>query len=271
VALAEALALQADAATRGVPLGGCTDLMVQWEGGAMPERALQVKDLPELQGVTEDGGRVVVGAAVTHRELRNHELVRRYAPALAEAAATIGGYQMQAQGTIGGSIANASPAGDIAPSLLAYDSSVVVASLAGERTLTLEQFCTGYRTLDLKPDELIVRFIIPKCPEGYREGFRKLGPRAAQAISKVMAAYRGMAADGVVTDFRVAFGSVAATAVRLHKLEAWLKGKTMDEKMLDEAEYRASDEVTPITDIRSTAAYRKWVTGRLVRGFLEEL
>ena len=191
--------------------------------------------------------------------------------ALAEAAATVGGAQIQALGTIAGSVANASPAGDLAPSLLITDGSVTVASSQGERTITLSKFFLGYKKIDLQPNELIVRFTLPKMPAGARESFRKLGPRAAQAISKVMGSYRGHIENGVVKSFAVALGSVAPTSIRLPTVEAWLVGKKIDASVLAELEKRVSESINPIADIRSTAEYRKWVSGRIVRGFVEEL
>lgn len=271
--LAEALRFQADETTRGLPLAGGTDLMVQWEAGVRkaPSRVLNLKGLAELRGLSVAGGSLVIGACVTHAMLRRSPLVRQHAPSLAEAAATVGGAQIQALGTIGGSIGNASPAGDLAPSLLVADADVEVANVRGARRLALANFLVGYRKLDLAPDELIVRFHVPVLPAGARETWRKLGPRAAQAISKVMGSYRGRVENGRIADFAVALGSVAPTALRLPQTEAWLRGRALNADTLDGAEQRASAEVTPIADIRSTAEYRRWVSGRLVRGFLEHL
>lgn len=271
--LAEALALMADPATRGTPLAGGTDMMVQWESGARPPpaRAIDVKNLPELQRLEEVGDRVRIGAAVTHATLRRSPLIQRCVPALAEAAATVGGGQIQAMGTLAGSIANASPAGDLAPPLLASDATITVASTRGERTLPLAAFVLGYRKIDLAVDELIIRFEVPSRRDDEREKFRKLGPRAAQAISKIMGSYRGALAGGVVTRFAVALGSVAPTAIRLPAVETFVTGRPLDAATIGEAEQIAATSVQPITDIRSTAEYRTWVTGRLVRYFLEDL
>jgi CO/xanthine dehydrogenase FAD-binding subunit len=148
---------------------------------------------------------------------------------------------------------------------------VIVAGAAGEREIPLATFFLGYRKIDLRPDELIVRFILPKLPAGYRESFLKLGPRAAQAISKVMGSYRGGMENGRATHFAIALGSVAPTAIRLSGVEKWIIGKAIDGKTLAEAEQRAAAEVKPIDDIRSTAEYRKWVSGRIVRHFLEDM
>jgi len=271
--LTEALKLMSDEKTRGLPLAGGTDLMVQWESGGrpIPERAIDVKNLCELRELSEYGDHVVIGAGVSHALLRRSEIICRAIPALAEAAATVGGGQIQSMGTIAGSIANASPAGDLAPTLLASDAQVVVASVRGERTLPLVKFILGYRKIDLAPDELIIRFLVPSKKAGGKEAFRKLGPRAAQAISKIMGSYRGEIRDGKIVHIAIALGSVAPTAVRLTEIEKMLTGRTIDKRTLDEAERLASDSVKPISDIRSTAEYRKWVSGRLVRGFLEHL
>ena len=271
--LAEALAWQADPATRGLPLAGGTDLIVQWEAAArpVPPRVLDVKSLPELRGLREAGDRIVIGAAVTHAELRRSPLIQRALPALAAAAAQVGGAQIQALGTIAGNVANASPAGDLAPALLVAEGEVVVASVRGERRIPLRAFWLGYRKIDLQPDELIVRFELNALPAGAQEGFHKLGPRAAQAISKVMAAQRTRLVDGRITEVRLALGSVGPTAVRLDEVEAWLVGRAPDAGTLHDVEKRVAAAIKPIDDIRSTADYRRWVSGRLVRGFLEAL
>jgi len=271
--LAEALKLMADEKTRGMPLAGGTDLMVQWESGvrAPPARAIDVKNLRELKEIRSHDGIVTIGAAVSHAQLRKSDVIRQAIPALSEAAATVGGGQIQSMGTLAGSIANASPAGDLAPTLLASDAKVVTASVRGERTMALEKFILGYRKIDLAPDELIVRFLVPAATPASREQFRKLGPRAAQAISKIMGSYRGLYRNGKIEKFAVALGSVAPTAIRLPAVEKFVTGQPITSATLEQAEKLAAEAVKPISDIRSTADYRKWVSGRLVRGFLEHL
>ena len=269
--LREALALLADERTRGRPLAGGTDLMVQWESGVvpLPQRAISVKHLPELSQIEEEDDALLIGAAVTHMGIRKSALAQRWLPSLVDAAATIGGFQIQTMGTIGGSAANASPAGDLAPSIMITDGEVIVASVAGERAIPATLFWTDYRQTAMQPDEMIVRFRLPKLPEGAREDWRKLGPRRAQAISKVMGSCRSYVNKGIIESVRIAIGSVAPVCIRLTELEHWLTGQPLNPDTIAEAERRASALVNPIDDIRSTAEYRKWVTGRLVRGFLE--
>ena len=269
--LAAALRLQADEKTRGKLLAGGTDLMVQWAAGApVPARATSVWNLPELSAIEIFPEFVEIGAGVTHAFLRDCVQIRPHVPALVAAAATVGARQIQARGTLGGNAANASPAGDTAPALLVTGGTAVLASRAGTREVPLAQFWTAYRQIAARPDEIVVAFRLPKKGKA-RERFRKIGTRQAQAISKVMAASRILVEKGIVRAAAIALGSVAATPVRLGAVEAFLVGKSLSPALIDEAEALAQTAVQPIADIRSTAEYRRWAAGRLVRDALENL
>ena len=269
--LAEAVRLQADESTRGKLLAGGTDLMVQWASGVpVPERATSVWNLPELSAIDVFPDRIEIGAAVTHAFLRDAVQIHRHVPALIAAAATVGAAQIQARGTLGGNAANASPAGDTAPALLVTGGSVLLASLSGTREVPLAQFWTAYRQIAARPDEIILAFRLPKKGKA-TERFRKIGTRRAQAISKVMAASRILVEKGAIRAAAIALGSVAPTPVRLAEVEAFLVGKKLSANLIDEAEKLAQATVKPIADIRSTAEYRRWASGRLVRDALESL
>ena len=210
-----------------------------------------------------------IGAGVTHaRLIREHEVAHTY-PALAEAAATVGAPAIRAMGTIGGNIANASPAADVPPALLAYDAQVIVVSVRGERSMPLDHFFVGYRTVDLAPDELIAAVWMPRPDAGTYARYLKVGTRAAQSIAKVAlgAAIRVDAAR-VVTHVRMAAASVAATPIRLFDVEVALAGRVLDTAAMARAAAAARASVTPIDDVRSTAAYRTRVLGTLVERFL---
>jgi CO/xanthine dehydrogenase FAD-binding subunit len=178
---------------------------------------------------------------------------------LIEAARQVGGVQIQNRGTLGGNVANGSPAGDTLPVLAASDAVVVLRSVDSERRIPLTSFYTGYRASVMRADELIVAVEIPRVAGA--QWFRKVGTRAAQAISKVVvAAVRGGVAP------RIAVGSIAPTVVRLTATErALASGAPIDDAM---AILRT--EVRPIDDLRSTAEYRKRVTENLVRRFWSE-
>ena len=269
--LAEALRLQADERTRGTLLAGGTDLMVQWASGVpTPVRATSVWNLPEISAIEVCADCLEIGAGVTHAFLVDCTQVHRHLPALAAAAATVGAAQIQARGTLGGNAANASPAGDTAPALLVTGGSVVLASVSGTREVPLDRFWTAYRRIDARPDEIIVAFRLPKKGKA-QERFRKIGTRRAQAISKVMAASRIFVEKGRIQSVAIALGSIAPTPVRLSEVEALLAGQKPTPALIDEAEKLAQASVRPIADIRSTAEYRRWASGRLVRAALENL
>ena len=270
-ALREVLRLQANEKTRGKILAGGTDLMAQWAAGVpLPERAISIFGLAELQAVEETADALTIGAGVTHSRVASHPLIMQHVPMLSQAAASVGALQIQNRGTLGGNVVNASPAGDLAPALLAADGVAIAQSVRGVREIPLTAFWTGYRKTDLQPDEILLAVRVLKKGRA-TESFQKLGTRQAQAISKIMAACRVEMEGGVIRRAAIAFGSAAATAVRLDGLEKFLCGKKLTPKLLHEAEELTTESIHPITDIRSTADYRKWVSGRLIRRFLEGL
>lgn len=269
--LAEALRLQADEKTRGKLLCGGTDLMVQWACGVpIPERATSLWNLPELSSIEICGNIIEIGAGVTHAFLRDCTQIHRHLPALVAAARTVGAAQIQTRGTLGGNAANASPAGDTAPALLVTGGSVLLASLDGTREVPLSQFWTAYRQTAARPDEIILAFRLPKRGQA-TERFRKIGTRRAQAISKVMAASRILFQKNQIQSVALALGSVAPIPIRLTAVEEFLAGKKLTPTLIDDAEKLAQATVTPIADIRSSAEYRRWASGRLVRDALENL
>ena len=270
--LRELLRIQADEATRGTIVAGGTDLMAQWAAGVpAPARATSLSHVPGLDEIRiEADGTVVVGAAVTHALVRDFAPLKRHLPALAAASASVGATQIQARGTIGGNAVNASPAGDTAPALLVTGGSAVAASLGGTREIPLSAFWLAYRKTALAPGEVLVAFRLPPR-RGAVETFRKIGTRRAQAISKIMAASRIRLENGRIAEAAIALGSVGPTAVRLPPVERLLLGKIPTPRLAAEAEALASASVTPIDDIRSSADYRRWAAGRLVRDILENL
>ena len=252
--LREALHMLRDDAA--VPLAGCTDVYVNLHfGTASARRFLDLWPLAELRGIASTRNLLRIGALTTYTELATSATVRRRLPMLVAAAREIGGKQIQNRGTIGGNIANASPAGDSLPVLAALDAVVVLESADAERRVSFNEFFTGYRASVRRSDELIVAVEIP-VPEG-RQYWRKVGTRRAQAISKVMcAAVRG-------PEIRIALGSVGPTVVRLPQTEAVLAGRGT----LEEAQAVLRREIKPIDDVRSTAEYRRAVSANLLADF----
>lgn len=239
-----------------VPLAGCTDVYVTLEFGGRPgTRFLDLSPLKALHRITLKDDMLSIGALATFTEVQASRLVRQRLPMLVEAARLVGGIQIQNRGSIGGNIANGSPAGDSLPVLAAADAVVVLHGPEGDRRVPFNNFYTGYRTSVRRADELIVAVEVP--PVQGRQWFRKVGTRAAQAISKVVFAGVRAAAP------RLALGSVAATVVRLPRTEAALAAG----QPLESALGLLAGEIAPIDDVRSTAAYRREVAANLVRQF----
>jgi xanthine dehydrogenase small subunit len=278
-ALAEVVARNGDPARTGeparavAPIAGGTDLMVALTGelGAPPASIVDLWALDDLRGIAIDGDRLILGALTTYADIRQSPACREHLPALVEAAATIGAAQIQGRGTIGGNAANASPAGDTLPLLLACDATLVLGSVRGERDVAAADFWTGYRQTALAADELIVRIAIP-LRSGREVRFRKVGTRRAQSISKVVmaVAWRDGAPARVWRDVRVALGSVAATPIRAPRTEAVLEGMPPTPEHADRAAETLAAELAPIDDVRSTAAYRRVVAARILHRIVRD-
>lgn len=238
------------------PIAGCTDVYVSMQFGTMKQqRFIDLWHLDELRGISVTGGTLRIGALTTYTELIESKIVNRRLPMLVAASREVGGAQIQNRGTLGGNIANASPAGDTLPVLAAANAIVVLRSDRGQRTVPFEAFYTGYRASVRQPGELITAIEFPAIRGS--QWWRKVGTRRAQAISKIMiAAVRG-------PEVRMAFGSVAPTVVLARKAAAILQhgGSVAD------AQAALLTEISPIDDIRSTREYRATVAANLLAEF----
>ena len=248
------------------PIAGGTDVMVELAAGTHPvERPfVDIRGVDALRGIARTRDELVIGALTTYTELRRSPVVADALPVLAVAAATVGAVQIQNRGTIGGNVANASPAGDLLPVLLAADATIELAGPDGERTVPAGDFWTGYRQTAGGAHELVTRIRFPLVP-GRQMRYRKVGTRRAQAISKVVIAVAwgrdGTAWRGV----RIGVGSVAERPIRAVATEAELEGAVPSPETAERAAAAIEAEIRPIDDVRSTAAYRRAVTGRILR------
>ncbi len=283
--LKAALAMLADDPTL-TPIAGCTDVFVGLNFGTLDKRRfLDLWGLDELRGIGLDkpsafargasafapatadrsadkkGGSppvLRIGALATFTDIIKSPLVQRRVPMLVAASREVGGAQIQNRGTLGGNIANASPAGDTLPVLAAANARIVLRSAKTERSVPFNEFYTGYRTSVRRPSELITAIEIPPI-EG-RQWWRKVGTRRAQAISKVMmAGVRGPAV-------RVAIGSVAPTVVQATAAA----GVLSNGGSIADAQAALRSEISPIDDIRSTGDYRRRVAENLLAAFWSE-
>jgi CO/xanthine dehydrogenase FAD-binding subunit len=255
------------------PIAGGTDVMVRITGeiGEPPARLLDLWRLDELRGIQADGDAITIGALTTYTEIRRSAPIREHLPALVDAAATIGAAQIQNRGTLGGNIANASPAGDTLPVLLALDAEMIVGGPRGERAIPASDFWVAYRRTALQPDELILRVQIP-VRGGRETRFRKIGTRRAQAISKVViaVAWRESPGSPAWRDVRVALGSVADRPIRAGAAELALEGRAPTPEAADSTAGALAGEIHPIDDVRSTADYRRVVAARALHRIVRD-
>lgn len=254
-------------------LAGGTDLMVGANERPAPAGVLDLFGLDELRGVTRgDDGGLRLGAGCTYAELLADADVRADLPALWAAAREVGALQIQARGTLGGNVGTSSPVGDTLPVLLALDATVELASASGTRELPYADFCTGYRSTAIAPDELIVAVGFGADVAARGQAWRKVGTRRAQSISKVMlAASAALADDGTIELARLALGAVRDRPVRVTTAETRITGAKPDAALADAAAAAVTDDIAPIDDVRSEAAYRAHVAARLVRRFVLSL
>jgi CO/xanthine dehydrogenase FAD-binding subunit len=254
------------------PFAGGTDLMVLLEAGKLPHRKfLSIWKLPELRGIELTPGHAILGASTTYSEVRRHELLAREFPLLCRAAAETGSIATQNRGTLGGNIANASPAADSPPALLVYDADLELVSAGASRWVPYHGFWSGYKQTALRPDELIRRIRLLRPAPKWKHYYRKVGTRRAQAISKVCFAAAARIDAGRIADVRIALGSVAPTVLRAVETERILQGERLSPALLRAAQETLAREIVPIDDIRSTARYRRRIAQNLLAEFVEML
>lgn len=254
------------------PFAGGTDLMVLLEAGKLThKRYLSIWHLEELRGIELSDHHVRIGALSTYSQILRHEVLRQEFPLLLDAACQTGSVATQNRGTLGGNIANASPAADSPPALLVYDAQLELISASGMRMVPYHRFHSGYKTMDLRGDELIAAVRLARKMGGWRQYYRKVGTRKAQAISKVCLAAAAECQGSRIRNIRIALGSVGPTVVRCFRTEEWLRGRELSGAAFQETRHILEEEIAPIDDLRSTARYRLRVAQNLLAEFLEGL
>lgn len=270
--LSEALALLAREPGVWQPFAGGTDLMVLLEAGKLPHRRfLNVSKLEDLRGIEVNDAEVILGALTTYTEIQRHPVLQAEFPLLCSAARETGSIATQNRGTIGGNIANASPAADSPPALLVYDAEVELVSERGAHWSPYHGFHTGYKKMNMAADELLRAARLPRRKKAWRQYYRKVGTRRAQAISKVCFAGAALVEDGKISDLRIALGSVAPLVLRAVQTEDALRGERTTPTVTAVARETLAREIAPIDDIRSTARYRLRVAQNLLGEFLSQL
>lgn len=247
--------------TGGRVVAGGTDVLPRLRRGLLTETCLiDISRLADLRYIRQVDGHIEIGALTTYAELLDSSLIQEEAPALAQAAATVGCPQTRNRGTIGGNLANASPAADSAPSLLTLDANVHVSSAKTARVVPLHDFFVGPGKTRLESSEYIHHVTIVGPTGKWGASFLKLGKRSGMAISIASAAaYVELGSDGRLQAAQLAFGSVAPCPVRAPHAEEMLLGKPPTPQLFQQAGQAARADVSPIGDIRASREYRMHV------------
>jgi xanthine dehydrogenase small subunit len=250
-------------------LAGGTDLMVNATHREAPVGIIDLWDCSELRGIVRTPDNTIrIGAGTPWLDVIRNADVAKDLPILAAAAREIGALQIQARGTIGGNIVTSSPVGDSLPVLLALDASLELVSQCDKRTVAYRDFCTSYRMTLLAGDEIVSAVDIPVPAAGTRLFWRKVGTRAAQSISKVMAAAAIHVENGTITWARFGLGAVAATPIRAIAAETAAAGRPPDAATARAVADALAGEIKPIDDVRSAADYRLEVAQSLLMRFV---
>ncbi|MCY4153199.1 MAG: xanthine dehydrogenase family protein subunit M [Aestuariivita sp.] len=245
-------------------IAGCTDFFPNLKLGKHPENLLDVSRIETLRGVSQhpDGWRI--GAATTWADVSTTALPPAF-DGLKLAAREVGSVQIQNVATVVGNICNASSAADGVPPLLALDAVIEIGSKRGQRSILLDEFVTGSRTIELAADELVTAIMIPNLDREMQSNFFKLGSRTYLVISIVMVAIAIVIRGKTITDLRVAVGSCSPTSVRLPTLENFLTGQSLDAIKAITFPHDLFEPLSPISDIRASKEYRLTVVPELCR------
>jgi len=264
--LADALRIKSESGANARVIAGGTDLILRMRDQVFsPQLLVDLCRVP-LTGISRTGDRMCIGPSVTLSQILVHEEIASLFPALIEACRPFAGPPIRNRATIGGNIVNASPAADLVPPLLAYDARVVLSSLSGDREMPLTEFFTGPGQTVIEPDEILTEVNLPLMPARSAAHFIKLGQRRSMAISIVnLCARLSLAEDQTIVAARIALGAVAPTPMRAVAAEKALTEMAISCEILEQAAQLASEEISPISDVRASGDYRRRMTGVLVR------
>ena len=254
-------------------LAGGTDLMVRSRRRMLPPSLTTLVSVHRIAAMSEirrENGEIAVGASVTASGLIRDPVVAEHVPILATVADRMASPQVRNVATIGGNLANASPAGDLISPLILLDASLLLVSTGSSRTIPVEEFFTGPGETILEPHEMIVEVRLAAPAPGRVFRFEKAGTRPAMECSFVTAGLAYDIRDGAFRNVRVSFGSVAPTPLRGRGTETVLEGQAPSAELAAQAADAAREEISPITDVRGSDCYREALTGVFIRRLVEE-
>jgi CO/xanthine dehydrogenase FAD-binding subunit len=266
--LAEASRLLKENGPGGRFLAGGTDLVIAIkEKGLLPKYIVDLKRVPGLSGIREnDDASITIGALTTMYTIETSPLIKKKYPFLSQSAAEVGSIQIRNRATIGGNMANATPSADTAPALIALNAIAKIASAAGERTVPLEEFFRGPGQTIMSADEILTEITIPKTAPQLVGDYIKFSPRDMMDLAYIgVAVVYNLAADRRCTGVRIVLGAVAPTPIRAKNSEALLEGKALTEELAEQIGAEAAKESKPISDVRSSADYRRAMVGVMTK------
>jgi len=247
-------------------LAGGTDLILQMERKKVAlTHLIDLSFIPGIDGLEMKEDFLSLGTMISIQDIHESTQVREEFPAIAEAAGNLGCWQVRNRATLGGNLANAAPSAEMAPPLIALGALVKLVGPDGDRLLPLENFFKGPGVTDLQPGELLVEVMVPRPPADRKMIYLRHSLRRSMDISLVNMAVCFDDDQNVTQNVRVVLGAVAPTPIRARKTEHLLEGKTLDQELINQAAELAAGECQPITDVRSTADYRREIVKVLVR------
>lgn len=258
--LAEASRLVKENGAGGRFLAGGTDLVIAMkEKGLLPRYVVDLKRLPGLSGIREEAdGSIAIGALTTMYAVETSPLIRRKYPFLSQSAAEVGSIQIRNRATIGGNMANATPSADTAPALVALDATARISGLNGSRTVALEEFFKGPGQTVMSTEEILTEISIPRTAPELVGEYIKFSPRDMMDLAYVgVAVAFNLGSDKRCERVRIVLGAVAPTPLRARDAESLLEGQSLTEPLAAQAGDAAARESRPISDVRSSAEYRR--------------
>jgi carbon-monoxide dehydrogenase medium subunit len=253
-------------------IAGCTNMIPKMRAGTIsPELLVDLSGLQELGHIRENHGAMSIGALTTISEVAGSEIIRNHSPILSSAASSLGNPLTRNRATIGGNLADASPAADMAPPLLAMEAAIHAERPKGKkRVIPIEQFFLGPHKTILEDDEIIIQITFPKPRDSANGSYMKLGLRDSMAISVASVTVILEMEGKLCQKARVALGAVAPTPIRAYRVEEKLEGRELDQAIIEECSAVVKEEISPIDDIRASAEYRRLVTSVLLKRGINE-
>jgi carbon-monoxide dehydrogenase medium subunit len=258
--LGEASRLLRENGPGGRFLAGGTDLVIAMkEKGLLPKYIVDLKRVPGLSGIRENNdGTITIGALSTMYVIETSPVITKKYPFLAQSAAEVGSIQIRNRATIGGNMANATPSADVAPSLIALNATAKIVSTSGERTVPMEEFFRGPGQNAMNADEILTEITIPRTGPQLAGEYIKFSPRDMMDLAYIgVAVAYNLANDKKCSGVRIVLGAVAPTPIRAKNSEALLEGKVLTEELATQVGDEAARESKPISDVRSSADYRR--------------